>query len=267
MRSAFSTTSSPCGGVVDRGIVGEAERPRIDRERPEVAFDQFELAGPRHHDPASEMSTENSAGRSLRASDVEHGIDHAGDVGIEEGAGDVDIFADHDPAGTSVRPIELLGAGAQDGAERRVDPLERPAGRQRRRTAGIERPLVAHDARRRCRGRRRRRPRDTARRRPRGRAGTTRTRRARRAASSRRCRAGRAPAPRRAAPRRAGWPAGRFAAIGRLRRASQAAVTPELRAERRSSPAPPRRRAPPLLPSPTRARAHACSSFSTVRMP
>ena len=77
---------------------------------------------------------------------IEHRVDHARRVVLEERLGDVDIFADHH-ARRHVRAVgQLEGAGAQDGAQRRVDAGQRPAGRQRAVDRRVERLLVAHDA-------------------------------------------------------------------------------------------------------------------------
>ena len=44
---------------------------------------------------------------------VEHGIDHAGLIVVDEGVGDIDIFRHHDPSRHIGPAGKLVGAGAQ----------------------------------------------------------------------------------------------------------------------------------------------------------
>ena len=78
---------------------------------------------------------------------VEHGIDHAGLLRVDEGASDIDVFATSPPApARRARQRKLVGAGAQYRAQHRLDALERPTARQRGVDLRIERALLADDA-------------------------------------------------------------------------------------------------------------------------
>ena len=77
---------------------------------------------------------------------IKHGIDHAGLVRIDEGAGDVDVFRRHHPCRDVAAAGKLVGAGPQHGAQHRLDALERPAARQRRVDLRVEACLFTHDA-------------------------------------------------------------------------------------------------------------------------
>ena len=77
---------------------------------------------------------------------IEHGIDHAGFVVIDEGAGDVDIFRHYHSRRHVGAAGELVGAGAQHRAQHRLDALERPASGQRRVDLRVELALLAHHA-------------------------------------------------------------------------------------------------------------------------
>ncbi len=77
---------------------------------------------------------------------IEHGVDHAGLVGVDEGGGDVDIFGHDDPRRHVAPAGKFIGAGAQHRAQHRLDALERPAARQRRVDLRIEPALLAHHA-------------------------------------------------------------------------------------------------------------------------
>ena len=72
--------------------------------------------------PAAEL-----AGAKLPRQLIEHRIDHAGLLAIDEGMGDIDIFGDHDAGRHVGLAVELVGAGAQDRAQHGLDALERPA--------------------------------------------------------------------------------------------------------------------------------------------
>src|SRR5512135_2409136 len=54
---------------------------------------------------------------------VEHRIEHAGLLTLDEGVGDIDIFRTHDAGGHVLAVLQLIGAGAQHGALDSVDPL------------------------------------------------------------------------------------------------------------------------------------------------
>src|SRR5579871_5636762 len=90
----------------DRGVVDEAERARIDRERLEVAGDQGVFAGWAraigHASALVATSGMSAAGKFLSAELpcdlVEHGVDHAGLLTLDKGVRDIDIFRYHDPA-------------------------------------------------------------------------------------------------------------------------------------------------------------------------
>ena len=65
---------------------------------------------------------------------------------FDEGVRDVDIFGHHDPARHVLAVLKLIGAGAQHGAQDRVDPLQRPSLLQGIVDQGVELGLVAHHA-------------------------------------------------------------------------------------------------------------------------
>src|SRR5450830_1509240 len=75
---------------------------------------------------------------------VEHGIDHAGLVAFDKGGRDVGVFRHHHPRRHVAAIIELVGAGAQRGAQHRFDTLERPAFCQRFVDQRVELALLAH---------------------------------------------------------------------------------------------------------------------------
>ncbi len=77
---------------------------------------------------------------------VEHGIDHAGFLLVDKGAGNVDIFGRHDARRHVGAAGELVGPGAQHRAQHRLDAFERPAAGQRRVDLRIEPLLLAQNA-------------------------------------------------------------------------------------------------------------------------
>ena len=98
--SVLSTTSCPGGGEKKAAVIGKRQRTRRRGERPEMAGDQLVFAG--LHRLIVRLA---SAGRPSRIparvantarQHVQHRIDHAGLVTVDEGIGDVDIFGnDH----------------------------------------------------------------------------------------------------------------------------------------------------------------------------
>src|SRR4051812_32331482 len=82
----------------------------------------------------------------LAADLVEHSVDHAGLLAIDEGVGDVDIFGHDDAARHVLAMFQFVGPCPQHRAQDRFDALQRPALRQRLVDQRIELLLVAHDA-------------------------------------------------------------------------------------------------------------------------
>jgi hypothetical protein len=77
---------------------------------------------------------------------VQGGVDEAGLGAFEERLGDLDVFIDGH-LGRHVRPAgQLIGASAQDGPQRGVDPLQSPAGRQAPGDGAVDRRLVVDHA-------------------------------------------------------------------------------------------------------------------------
>src|SRR4029077_694662 len=94
--------------------------------------------------PDHALSAVEFGGAHLVRQLIEHGIDHAGFLVVDEGTGDVDIFR-HYHAGRHVGAAgELVGAGAQHRAQHRLDALERPAAGQSRIDLRVELALLAH---------------------------------------------------------------------------------------------------------------------------
>ena len=96
--------------------------------------------------PRSADALANSRRAQLPRELVEHGIDHAGFLRVDEGAGDIDVFRRHHPRRHVAAAGKLVGAGPQHRAQHRLDALERPAARQRGVDLRIEPCLLAHDA-------------------------------------------------------------------------------------------------------------------------
>ena len=142
--SVVTTRSQSGRDAEQRRVVAEAERA-LPGERPEEAVDDGKLV----EQPRGLIRTPrlgNSSGRASRATAVEHAVHQPRLVGVEEGAGDVDIFVDDD-ARRHVAPLqELEDAAAQDGAERQVDARERPGRRQRRVDDRIDAALLLDHA-------------------------------------------------------------------------------------------------------------------------
>src|SRR5690606_10664183 len=79
---------------------------------------------------AGRLGTELLAAQ-LARDRIEHAIDHAWLVTAgEESAGDVDIFGDDDLGGDVATSRQFIGPAAQNRAQRHVDALQRPLGRQ-----------------------------------------------------------------------------------------------------------------------------------------
>src|SRR5262249_46643204 len=77
---------------------------------------------------------------------IEHRVDHAGLLALDERIGDADIFGDDD-AGRDIGPlVELVGARAQHRAHDRLDALERPSGGERLVDQRIEPTLLRRTA-------------------------------------------------------------------------------------------------------------------------
>src|SRR6185312_15252364 len=76
---------------------------------------------------------------------VEHAVDQARLLAREERVGDVEILADDDTRWHVGPRQQLIGAGAQHGAQDRLEPIERPVGGERARQRAVEIRL-AHDS-------------------------------------------------------------------------------------------------------------------------
>src|SRR5262245_17013438 len=62
-------------------------------------------------------------GAQLARDAVEHGVDHADLLALDEGMCNVDIFGNHDARRNVTAVIELVGAGSQHRAQDRLDAL------------------------------------------------------------------------------------------------------------------------------------------------
>src|SRR6186713_3541145 len=67
----------------------------------------------------------------LPADLVEHGVHHPGLLPVDESIRNVDIFGDDDAARHVLAMLELIGPCPQHRAQDGLDPLQRPALRQR----------------------------------------------------------------------------------------------------------------------------------------
>ena len=76
---------------------------------------------------------------------IEDSVDQAGFLLIDKGTGHVDIFRGHDSRGHIVPASQLVGSGAQHGAQYRLYSLERPIACQRGVDLRIEPALFAQD--------------------------------------------------------------------------------------------------------------------------
>src|SRR6185437_5050217 len=82
---------------------------------------------------------------------IEHAVHHSRLLAGEKGMRDVKIFADDDARRHVGAAEKLIGAGPQDGAQDRLQPLQRPLLAQRRREHAVDLALArrgaAHDVR------------------------------------------------------------------------------------------------------------------------
>ena len=93
------------------GIVGKAERARMGRDRLEIARDQTVFG--RTIVMRAAMASPGEFGRAQFARQlIEHGIDHAGLVALDESGGDIGIFRHHDARRHVAAVVELVGACA-----------------------------------------------------------------------------------------------------------------------------------------------------------
>ena len=149
MASVLSTYCVAGGPVDQRDIVLEAERARA-RQRREEARDALELIETRRRRHRC------SSGPQARVREpVEHAVDQARLLAGEEGMSDVEIFADDDPRRHVDARQQLVGAGAQDRAQHRLEPLQaaspasaprRCGGRARRAARCAPRTMSANSA-------------------------------------------------------------------------------------------------------------------------
>ena len=100
----------------DCRVVAEAKSARMRRQRPEIAGDQA-LLGRRIVSGGqlrgSSLSAGEFGGAQLMRELIEHGVDHAGLLLVDEGGGDVNIFR-HDDARRHIGPAcKLVSAGAE----------------------------------------------------------------------------------------------------------------------------------------------------------
>src|SRR3569623_298728 len=148
MASVLSTISVPGGGLMKAASSVSPSAPGWVAMGPKYrAISLSSLEG-----ESADMGRtlpHDLSGRELLAAQlagelIEHGVDHAGLVALDEGGGNIGIFGND---GTSwhvaaVRP--LIGAGAQGGAQHRLDALERPALLQRFVDLRVKHALLAH---------------------------------------------------------------------------------------------------------------------------
>ncbi len=82
-------------------------------------------------------------GRDLLGDCVEDAVDEAGRIVFVEGLGDIDIFTDDHGRRNIAAAQEFERRGAEDGAQRRVDPPHRPVARERLVDRGVDVELGA----------------------------------------------------------------------------------------------------------------------------
>src|SRR5512144_1725154 len=82
----------------------------------------------------------------LMAELVEDSVDHLRLLAFEEGMREIDIFGDDDARRHVPAHQHLVGAGAQDGAQDRIDAVEPPAFSEVTIDQGIDAALLAHHA-------------------------------------------------------------------------------------------------------------------------
>src|SRR5260370_9919884 len=95
---------------------------------------------------SSYLPTRELVGAELARDLVEHRVHHAGLVLFDKGVRDIDVFVTHHAAGVVIAMLQFVGARPQLRAQNGVDPLRRPALRQRIVDQGVELGLVAHHA-------------------------------------------------------------------------------------------------------------------------
>src|ERR1039457_6294211 len=144
MASVLSTRSQPGGGLMKAASSDKPSAPgwvaigwkkrAIRRSSPEISS-------------CAAITSPSEFGRAHLARQlIEHGIDHAGLVALDEGRRDVGIFRHHHARRHVAAVVELVGASTQRRAQHRLDALERPAFRQRLVDDRVELALLAHHA-------------------------------------------------------------------------------------------------------------------------
>src|SRR5690242_7677962 len=99
------------------------------------------------HRPRRQLPSRKLVASELARDLVEDGVHHAGLLTIDKGMGDIDIFGNDHAAGHVLAMFQLVSPCPQHRAQDRIDPLQRPAFRQRVIDDGIQLCLVAHHAR------------------------------------------------------------------------------------------------------------------------
>src|SRR5581483_2247289 len=146
MASVLSTRSCPAGGVMNAASSDRPSAPGC------VAIGPKKRAIRRSSAEMSLRATMTSSGRTAelgRAQTpgqmIKYRIDHAGLVGLDKCCSHVGIFR-HNHARRHVAAMrELVGSRPERGAQNRVDALERPAFRQCLVDQRIKPALLAHD--------------------------------------------------------------------------------------------------------------------------
>src|ERR1051326_2557986 len=146
MASALSTRSQPGGGTRMAASSASPSAPGCEASGRKWRAISRSSPEPSACAIASARGTVELGRPQLPRQHVEHRIDHAGLLAVEKRAGDVDVFRDDDAGGNVAALIELEGAGSQYGAQQRLHALERPPARECAIDQRIEAALLAQEA-------------------------------------------------------------------------------------------------------------------------
>src|SRR5271168_412494 len=118
------TPSTMASSEITRSKPGRPGSTAASSSRPSAA------GAPRVSGRSAAIQSNSSGGALIAGDGVEGGVDEPRFGAFEERLGDLDIFVDGDLGGHVGAPHQLEGAGAQDRAGGRVDPLQPPAARE-----------------------------------------------------------------------------------------------------------------------------------------
>src|SRR5690348_13918746 len=131
-RKAASSAKPSAPGIVASGLKNRS----ISRSSPDTSLLEA---------MASSRGPAEFAGAQLAGKLVEHRIDHACFVASHEGRGDIRIFSNDNTSRHIAAVVEFVSAGPQRRAEHRFETLEWPTFRQGFVNERVERALFAHD--------------------------------------------------------------------------------------------------------------------------